>query len=97
MEDVYKRQSIIRASMPSKGLPIAEMCIRDRGYGVAKNEAKAEEEFKKAVSQSITLYYYYDSVSTGENLSLIHILSGRHPRPARLTYRRFRFPGTYRC
>ena len=39
----------------------------EMGYGVAKNEAKAEEEFKKAVSQSITLYYYYDSVSTGEN------------------------------
>ena len=37
------------------------------GMEVAKNEAKAEEEFKKAVSQSITLYYYYDSVSTGEN------------------------------
>ena len=36
----------------------------EMGYGVAKNEAKAEEEFKKAVSQSITLYYYYDSVST---------------------------------
>ena len=34
---------------------------------VAKNESKAEEEVQKAVSQSITLYYYYDSVSTGEN------------------------------
>ena len=39
----------------------------EMGYGVAKNEAKAEEDFKKSVSQSITLYYYYDSVSTGEN------------------------------
>ena len=28
---------------------------------------KRKKEFKKAVSQSITLYYYYDSVSTGEN------------------------------
>lgn len=37
------------------------------GYGVAKDETKAEEEFKKAVSQSINLYYYYDSIGTGAN------------------------------
>mgnify|MGYP000214134331 CR=1 FL=1 len=29
--------------------------------------AKAEEEFKTAVSQSIALYYYYDSIGSGEN------------------------------
>lgn len=37
------------------------------GYGVAADEDKAKEEFIKAVSQSISLYYYYDSISTGEN------------------------------
>lgn len=37
------------------------------GYGVTKDEAKAKEEFVKAVSQSINLFYYYDSISTGEN------------------------------
>lgn len=37
------------------------------GYGIAKNEAKAKEEFNKAVTQSINLYYYYDSIGTGEN------------------------------
>ena len=37
------------------------------GYGVTADENKAKEEFIKAVSQSISLYYYYDSISTGEN------------------------------
>lgn len=37
------------------------------GYGVAQDMAKAEEEFKMAVSQSIALYYYYDSIGSGEN------------------------------
>ena len=37
------------------------------GYGVAQDMAKAEEEFKTAVSQSIALYYYYDSIGSGEN------------------------------
>lgn len=37
------------------------------GYGVAADEARAKEEFLTAVSQSVNLYYYYDSVSTGEN------------------------------
>ena len=36
-------------------------------YGVTADENKAKEEFIKAVSQSISLYYYYDSISTGEN------------------------------
>ena len=36
------------------------------GYGVAQDMAKAEEEFKMAVSQSIALYYYYDSIGSGE-------------------------------
>ena len=37
------------------------------GYGVAADEARAKEEFLTAVTQSVNLYYYYDSVSTGEN------------------------------
>ncbi|WP_299235437.1 SusD/RagB family nutrient-binding outer membrane lipoprotein [uncultured Bacteroides sp.] len=37
------------------------------GYGVTADENKAKDEFIKAVSQSISLYYYYDSISTGEN------------------------------
>ena len=37
------------------------------GYGVQADENKAKEEFLKAVSQSIKLYYYYDLNSTGEN------------------------------
>lgn len=37
------------------------------GYGVTADENKAKEEFIKAVSQSISLYYYYDSISTGGN------------------------------
>lgn len=37
------------------------------GYGVAQDMAKAEKEFKTAVSQSIALYYYYDSIGSGEN------------------------------
>lgn len=37
------------------------------GYGVTADKNKAKEEFIKAVSQSISLYYYYDSISTGEN------------------------------
>lgn len=37
------------------------------GYGVAQNMTRAEEEFKTAVSQSIRLWYYYDSIGTGEN------------------------------
>lgn len=37
------------------------------GYGVLQDEDKAKKEFLKAVSQSINLYYYYDSISTGEN------------------------------
>ena len=45
------------------------------GYGVAQDLARAEQEFKTAVSQSIRLWYYYDSISTGEN-------AGRHAVPA---------------
>ncbi len=37
------------------------------GYGVAQDMTRAEEEFKTAVSQSIRLWYYYDSIGTGEN------------------------------
>ena len=37
------------------------------GYGVTQDMSKAEEEFKTAVSQSVTLYYYYDSIGSGEN------------------------------
>lgn len=37
------------------------------GYGVQQDENKAKEEFIKAISQSVSLYYYYDSISTGEN------------------------------
>lgn len=37
------------------------------GYGVAQDMSRAEEEFKTAVSQSIHLWYYYDSIGTGEN------------------------------
>ena len=37
------------------------------GYGVAQEMTHAEEEFKTAVSQSICLWYYYDSIGTGEN------------------------------
>ena len=37
------------------------------GYGVAQDMTRAEEEFKTAVSQSIGLWYYYDSIGTGEN------------------------------
>lgn len=37
------------------------------GYGVTADGNKAKEEFIKAVSQSISLYYYYYSISTGEN------------------------------
>lgn len=35
------------------------------GYGVTQDMSKAEEEFKTAVSQSVTLYYYYDSIGSG--------------------------------
>lgn len=37
------------------------------GYGVAQDMTRAEEEFKTAVSQSIRLWYYYESIGTGEN------------------------------
>lgn len=37
------------------------------GYGVVQDMTRAEEEFKTAVSQSIRLWYYYDSIGTGEN------------------------------
>ena len=37
------------------------------GYGVAQDMTRAEEEFKTAVSHSIRLWYYYDSIGTGEN------------------------------
>ncbi|CDB09904.1 conserved domain protein [Bacteroides sp. CAG:633] len=37
------------------------------GYGVAQDMTRAEEEFKTAVSQSIRLWYYYDSIGIGEN------------------------------
>lgn len=36
------------------------------GYGVAQDLTKAEKEFKTAVTQSIKLWYYYDSIGTGE-------------------------------
>ncbi len=38
------------------------------GYGVTQDMSKAEEEFKTAVSQSVTLYYYYDSIGSGREL-----------------------------
>ena len=37
------------------------------GYGVAQDLTRAEQEFKTAITQSINLWYYYDSISTGEN------------------------------
>lgn len=37
------------------------------GYGVSQDMTRAEQEFKTAVSQSIRLWYYYDSIGTGEN------------------------------
>lgn len=49
-----------RDTFPESG----SLCL---GYGVAQDMAKAEEEFKTAVSQSIALYYYYDSIGSGEN------------------------------
>ena len=36
-----------------------------RGWGVAKDDAKAEEAFKAAISQSIKMYYKYNENSTG--------------------------------
>lgn len=37
------------------------------GYGVSQDMTRAEQEFKTAVGQSIRLWYYYDSIGTGEN------------------------------
>lgn len=37
------------------------------GYGVLQDMTRAEQEFKTAVAQSIRLWYYYDSIGTGEN------------------------------
>lgn len=45
------------------------------GYGVAQDLTKAEKEFKTAVTQSIKLWYYYDSIGTGE-------FAARHEAPA---------------